>query len=154
MTLTPQPRAVRNHNPGNIERNSIPWVGLMELSHMDAAQRGEQRFCVFETPLWGFRALAIILLGYQRRYRLKTVKDMIAKYAPPTENVTSAYSKAVALALGVEEQVPVDITNQTNLEAMCRAIAVHESGGWFFDTADLKAGVAKALAVPPQPLAA
>lgn len=150
MTVTPFPRAARNRNPGNIETGE-PWRGLAGIKDMTADQRGEHRFCVFIAPEWGFRALAIIIRNYRDRYGLLSVRDIISRYAPSNENDTAAYVKHVCDAMGVEPDKALDLDDALTLEDLCRAIAVHESGGWFFKTPDLEKGVAMALGPKSEP---
>lgn len=150
MTTLP-PRAVRNQNPGNIEANSIPWKGLADITEMTFDQRKEQRFCVFTGAVWGFRALAVLIRNYRDRYGLITVHDIISRFAPSNENNTAAYIKSVCDAVGTEPNKPLNLDDAITLQSLCRAIAVHESGGWLFQTPDLEKGVAMALGQKSEP---
>ncbi len=79
------PRGVRNHNPGNIERDArTRWQG-------QAARQSDPRFVVFTAPEWGIRAMARVLITYQDRHGCNTVAKIINRWAPPGENATSAY---------------------------------------------------------------
>lgn len=60
-----QPRGIRNNNPGNI-RWGENWQGLKK----DGKER-DSSFCVFESPEYGIRALAKILINYKKTLRLK-----------------------------------------------------------------------------------
>lgn len=88
MSTKQEPRGVRNNNPGNIDRTNTIWLGEDRSA---AALASEKRFCVFETPQASFRALAKTLLTYQRKHGLRTVRDMISRWAPSVENNTEAY---------------------------------------------------------------
>lgn len=134
------PRNVRNNNPGNIERNSIQWAGL------DPNPSGEPRFCVFVTPMMGFRALAVLLRTYKSAHGCDTIDKIITRFAPPVENVTDAYIAAVALGTGIDPDAVLDLDDPKVLSSLCKAIATRESGGqWLFDNRDLGAGVDLAL---------
>ncbi len=135
-------RSVRNNNPGNIERGQ-KWAGLAKT--LTPAQAKETRFAVFETPAYGFRALAKTLLTYQRKYGIRTVRGIITRWAPPVENETGAYVRGVAKRLGVGPDDQIDATKHETLYWLCEAIARHEAGGWFFKDADVQAGVRMAL---------
>ena len=137
------PRGVRNSNPGNIDRTSTVWQG--EDRSPDALRR-EPRFCVFETPQAGVRALAKTLLTYQNKHGLRTVREMINRWAPPTENDTEAYITQVAREVGVGSREIVSLSKQLPLQRMVTAIARHENGGLFWDAAVIEAGVRQALA--------
>lgn len=137
-------RAVRNNNPGNLEAGT-KWLGLMPPGQMTPEQAAETRFAVFEAPKWGFRAMAIILLRYQRIHGLNTVRGIINRWAPPSENNTFAYVQAVCKDIKKNPDAPLDLSNAETLRGLCKAIAVHESGGWFFTSTDLNDGVSLAL---------
>ncbi len=137
------PRPVRNNNPGDIERNAhTMWQGMMPVSEMTPDQRADSTFVVFENPAYGFRALAILLINYQRIDGLKTVSQMINHFAPPNQNNTAAYVKAVAEFLGVSGDAEIDLSkNDVYLSKMMKKIAIVEAGGWFFSDEDLAAGI-------------
>jgi len=137
-------RALRNSNPGNL-RQGPPWYGLMPPAQMTPAQRAETAFAVFESPVYGFRALGIVLLNYQREHHLDTIRQIVTRWAPPNENDTAAYIEHVAQAMQTGSDVPLNLSADNTLRGLMRAIAVHESGGWFFEDADLDAGAAAAL---------
>src|SRR5207248_4673070 len=88
------PRSVRNNNPGNIGRTHIAWEGLATPDEMTPEQQEETRFAVFSAPEWGFRALARDLHSKWVR-GLDTIRKIITVYAPPSENDTEAYIRAV-----------------------------------------------------------
>lgn len=116
------PRGIRNNNPGNIDRTAERWIG------MAADQSGDSRFVVFESPEYGIRALMRLLVTYQDRHGLKTVRQIINRWAPPVENNTSAYVNQVAAALGVGPDEEINTLDRATNEAMTRAIIRHECG--------------------------
>ncbi|HCT26877.1 MAG TPA: structural protein P5 [Stenotrophomonas sp.] len=142
MSTTNAPRGVRNNNPGNIDRTSVIWQG--EDRSADARAR-EGRFCVFLTPQAGFRALAKTLLTYQRKHGLRTVKEIIGRWAPPVENDTGAYVRQVADAVGVSPSEVIRLDNPVTLGRLATAIAKHENGGLYWPADVIAAGVAEAL---------
>ena len=115
------PRGMRNNNPGNIR--TLPkgraWNGQVG----DDAGYG----IYSEMPL-GVRALGKQLLAYQKR-GLVTVRDIIGTWAPPSENVTSAYVTAVARALAVKPEERIDVG--ARLVELAAAIIRHENGAAF-----------------------
>ena len=146
-------RALRNNNPGNLNAGS-PWLGLLPRDQMNDAQRAETRFAVFKDAHYGFRALAVTLLNYQRVHKLDTIAAMIRRWAPPSENDTGAYVRAVAKAAGVEPDAIIDLHDCALLCKIAKAIATHECGGWLFQDGDLLSGVSAALGVGGPPLVA
>ncbi len=120
--MTALPRGLRNFNPGNIDRTAERWQG------MSADQSSDKRFVVFTAPVWGLRALAKVLLSYQRKYGLRTPAAIIGRWAPPVENDTGAYARQVAKALGVGVDDQIDLTKAATLERILPAIVQHENG--------------------------
>ncbi|HEX5278941.1 MAG TPA: structural protein [Micropepsaceae bacterium] len=141
------PRSVRNNNPGNIVRTNIAWEGLAAPDEMTPAQQTETRFCVFASPKWGFRALALDLHNKWHR-GLHTVHQIMAVYAPSNENDTGAYVAAVCRMMGVGPDDRLQLDDPSQLASFCRAIAVHEAGGWMYSDDDLVEGVRMALEPP------
>jgi hypothetical protein len=121
MAVSVLPRGIRNHNPGNLVRDGTNWKGL------SADQTADSRFCVFKEPVWGVRALAKVLLTYRNKHGLKTVAQIISRYAPPVENDTDAYVGAVARALGVSVDDALEL-DEAVLIQMVKAIIRHENG--------------------------
>ena len=120
--MTALPRGLRNFNPGNIDRTAERWQG------MAADQSSDKRFVVFTAPVWGLRALAKVLLSYQRKHGLRTPAAIIGRWAPPTENDTGAYARQVAKALGVGVNDQIDLQQARLLERILPAIVQHENG--------------------------
>ncbi|MEZ5665868.1 MAG: structural protein P5 [Alphaproteobacteria bacterium] len=149
-----EPRSVRNNNPGNI-RVGDPWQGLADAAQRTAAQRGETAFCVFQAPKWGFRAMAIVLIAYQDRHSLHTIRGMIDRWAPPEDNNdTAGYIARVAEKLGTTADGPVDVHQYRVMRPLVEAIARVESGGAFpWADAEVDEGLRMAGVLPPQPAA-
>ncbi|MBB4267824.1 structural protein P5 [Roseospira visakhapatnamensis] len=143
------PRGIRNHNPGNIERGA-PWQGLADPADMTAEQRAEPRFCVFAAPKWGIRALARVLITYQDKHGLRTVRGMISRWAPKADqNNTEAYIRMVADRLGVAHDTAIDVHTYDVARALVEAIISHENGMQPYDRAMIDTGLALAGIEPP-----
>lgn len=140
------PRGIRNNNPGNIDFNEVafqrdPWLGEVGLENHPAA-----RFTTFDVPVHGIRALAKIILTYQRRYDLMTVRGILNRWAPPSENDTESYVLHVADSLGVDADQDIDFsTEREKLETLVAAIIKHENGEQPYHLATIRAGVDMAL---------
>lgn len=132
------PRGVRNHNPGNIERNATRWQG------MSADQSGDARFVVFEAPEWGIRALARTLVTYQDKHKLRTVRGIINRWAPPAENATATYIAAVARALRVTADQTIDVHAPATMAALVAAIIRMECANYAYPAAVLAEGLRRA----------
>ncbi|HET8789967.1 MAG TPA: structural protein [Modicisalibacter sp.] len=133
------PRGIRNHNPGNIDRTADKWQG------MAADQSSDSRFVVFVAPHWGIRALAKVLLSYQRKHGINTIRGIIDRWAPPVENNTDAYVSQVAKACGVEPDDTIDIENKAVLRALVSSIIKHENGQQPYGAGVIDLGIDLAL---------
>ncbi len=111
-------RGLRNKNPFNIKKTGIDWQGEIEGE--------DQTFETFESYEMGIRAGARILINYQERHGLDTVNEIISRFAPSTENNTSAYAKHVAQLLGVGLDEPINV--RARLVDLAKAIIKHENG--------------------------
>lgn len=140
--MTAQSRGIRNNNPGNIDYvPSNKWLG--QLPPNPAL---EKRFARFDTPVNGIRALAKLLLTYQAKYELKTVAQIIGRWAPATENNTKSYAEAVAKAMGVTTYANIDLRSPAMLQPMVAAIIQHENGYNPYIRGEITEGVRMALA--------
>lgn len=81
-------RGLRNNNPGNIRCGSSRWLGLSSLQN-------DSEFCQFDSLMFGVRALLIVLRSYYNKYNCNTIRKVISRYAPSTENNTEKYIKFV-----------------------------------------------------------
>jgi hypothetical protein len=140
--MTNLPRGLRNFNPGNIRLNpSTTWQGEVKGTDPD--------FCTFSSFAYGIRALATIVLNYQRKRGLRTVATIINRWAPPNENDTGAYARAVAKAVGVSPDEQIDVEQYAVLRPLVEAIIKHENGRLAPVTAsDIDAGLALAGIMP------
>lgn len=131
------PRGVRNNNPGNIRMDGTPWQGLIPGA--------DKSFATFDTPESGIRALGKNLLTYQDKHGLDTVQGIIQRWAPPTENQTSAYIGAVAREMGVQPGDKLNLRDQDTLFKLTKAIIKHENGRNPYHDKTVMRGVEKAL---------
>lgn len=97
-------RGIRNNNPANIRRG-CNWKGLAE-------KQTDKEFCQFVTMTWGVRALLVTLRTYVTKYHLHTVREIITRWAPPTDgNNTEKYIEFVEKAVR-EIDAPIILTLQ------------------------------------------
>lgn len=113
-------RSERNNNPGNIRLTGDRWRGQV----LPPPDRG---FVTFTEPKWGYRALFVILEGYMIRYGLVTIRGIIGRYAPPSENATAAYIRSVCRATGCGPDDPLDPCGRV-MQDLARAITLVEGG--------------------------
>ena len=128
-------RGIRNNNAGNIRHSSDKWLGEVQGS--------DKAFKTFSTPVYGIRALAKLLLNYERKYSLNTISGIISRWAPTNENDTTAYVKAVAAACGVDPYQPIDVP--AYLACLVPAIIKHENGSQPYSMETIEQGIDLAL---------
>jgi hypothetical protein len=134
-------RGVRNCNPGNIDyKPNNQWLGQLKP---DPSM--EKRFARFDTPENGIRALGKVLLTYQHKHGLRTVKAIINRWAPSAENDTAAYVRAVEANTATRPGAEVDLTQPTVMAGFVKAIIHHENAGYVYPEAVLTEGVRRAL---------
>jgi hypothetical protein len=145
-------RGIRNNNPGNIEKGQ-PWQGLAEN------QNSDKRFCVFKAPEWGIRAIVRTLITYQDKRRAKdgskidTIEDIVNRWAPPFENNTTSYSRAVSLIVGKAVNETIDVRDYDVMFKLVIAIIKHENGYQPYSTQQINKGLMLAgIEAPVKPL--
>lgn len=108
------PRGVRNCNPTNIDYNpSNDWVG--QLPHdIDI----EPRFARFDSPVNGIRAASILIQNYQKKYGLNTIRGIVSRWAPSSENNTAGYIQRVAAMLKIDPDSPIDTKDYATMRAL------------------------------------
>lgn len=115
------PRGIRNCNPGNIRITKDKWQGLRKYQE-------DKEFFQFTSMEYGYRALLRTLQNYRRRHNCITIADFISRWAPSTENNTSAYIRRVCQDLQVPAVHVVDVEDKEEMCALAAAISYVENG--------------------------
>lgn len=144
-----QPRGIRNHNPGNI-RHGDKWQGAAKIKN---ERDRDPDFVQFESPAWGIRALARVLIAYQDKHDLRTVRGIIGRWAPPNENDTGAYVRSVAAKMGVSPDDEIDVYQYATMRPLVEAIIRHENGQQPYSAAEIDEGLKRAGVVRKGPIA-
>lgn len=130
--LKKMPRGIINRNPGNIRISGDKFQGEVIPSR-------DKAFKQFESMAYGYRAIFKILRNYQRNYKLDTIRKMISRWAPESENNTLAYVMTVSSRSGISPDDPV---SEDNREMMIRIVAAMSfvENGVEADMSDVIAG--------------
>lgn len=113
---------VRNNNPGNIRYvESVKWQGLDDPPQ-------ENGFCRFKSPTYGIRAIARQLITYFDRDDCNTVRLMISKWAPPSENPTEKYIANVAGWMKVGADDTLNAHDYKTIRGLVLGIIRQENG--------------------------
>lgn len=144
MADAKQTRGYRNRNPGNIDY--VPanrWQGQTGIEDPPASG-ARPRFAQFDSHENGIRALAALLTAYQDRHGLRSIRGIINRWAPPVENVTSAYVNHVADLTGFGTDDPLDLHTYAHLGPLVAAVITHELGGQPYAAAVIDEGLRRA----------
>lgn len=114
------PRGFRNCNPLNI-RIGNTWLG--ERDNPD-----DTEFEQFVNITYGLRAGFIILRRYIRRYHLNTVRLIISRWAPRSENDTSAYISTVCRETGLQPDETIYYVDKVTMVKLVAAMCLVECG--------------------------
>lgn len=97
-----------SNNPGNVR---------------DASGKGFQKFA---TPEAGIKAADANLSAYWSKYGINTPKDIVTRWAPPSENDTDSYIKDVSKRTGLDPGKPIDMTDPKMRALLLSAMFHHE----------------------------
>ena len=118
----PTPRGIRNCNPLNIKKTGgRPWLGEIRPG-------ADKVFCQFIDMAHGYRAAMKLLQNYQTRYGLRTLRQLISRWAPPSENDTRGYLGAVCKLTGLDADHFVDLSKKITLTSIVSAMSQVENG--------------------------
>jgi hypothetical protein len=131
-------RGDRNNNPLNLEYSSG-----------DGSISSDGRFGKFASPEEGIAAAERQLLRYQDRDKLSTLRQMISKWAPPSDhNDTEGYIRQVASETGLDANKPIDMHDPAVAARVINAMT-HKEVGHPLDPDMIDRGVERGLAGPP-----
>ena len=114
------PLGIRNNNPLNIRRGRSHWLG-------EAPQppKGGAPFCKFESVEWGLRAAFVLLRTYRNKYKAVCIRDIITRWAPPSENDTEKYISDLCKLTGFGGN---ERLTENDWPRLVQAMALIESG--------------------------
>lgn len=129
--MTQDPRGIRNNNPLNI-RKGCNWYG-------ERFPQVDRDFEEFQSMELGIRAAFVLLRNYitgfsGRSFKYNTIRKIIRRWAPPTENATQRYIDFVCKQVGKDQNEVVYFSDRTTMITMARAMAFVECGQWIEPT--------------------
>ena len=96
------PRGLRNNNPGNIRISPTRYKGEIVPS-------SDRAFKQFKSRGWGYRAIFVLLESYHKR-GIRTIRQIISRYAPSFENDTEKYISSVCAVSYTHLTLPTTAT--------------------------------------------
>ena len=114
------PRGFRNNNPLNI-RIGNTWVG-------EVVNPTDTQFEQFTSMVYGLRAGFVLIRRYMERYHLRTIREIVYRWAPPTENYTGWYIDKVCSITGLEADTLLFFGDKSTMCKLVYAMVQVECG--------------------------
>lgn len=119
------PRGIRNNNPLNIVKGNN-WKG-------ERKNQTDTRFEEFESMEMGLRAGMVLLRNYiegtkARPTKFNTIRKIVSRWAPPSENYTQRYIDNVCKWSGLLPDESVKFSERSKMVAIVQAMARMECG--------------------------
>ena len=108
---------IANNNIFNIRAGRAQWLG------MTGTRKG---FVEFDTREHGIRAWLVLMRTYRKAYGCRTIRQIVSKFAPPTENQTERYIRYCCQVVMISDTK--DITKDIEYCMMGVAMARMETG--------------------------
>lgn len=105
------PRGIRNNNPLNI-RIGNAWVG-------EVVNPTDTEFEQFTSMVYGLRAGFVLIHRYMERYHLRTIREIVSRWAPHSENSTEKYIHFVSNLTGIQADTLLSFGDKST---MCRLV--------------------------------
>lgn len=108
----------RINNPFNIRQANQDFLG----------ETGEESgFVSFESSPFGVRAADKVLTTYGRDYGINTIRGLINRFAPPSENDTRGYINYISSQLGIDPDAEIDLSDPDLRSRILSPMAMLES---------------------------
>ena len=108
----------RINNPFNIRQYDQGFLG----------ETGEDSgFVSFEDPMYGVRAADRVLTTYGTKRGINTIRGLINRFAPPSENETRNYVNYISDQLGIDPDAEVDLSDPEMRARILSPMAMMES---------------------------
>ena len=135
LTTDPKlPRGYRNNNPLNIDYNvRNQWKGQLGIE--PESPKYKQRFALFSSMPYGYRAALVLMRNYIKNYGLNTIFEIINRWAPSEDNnYPVSYAKNVCRIINekwgasVTPDTVVARNDKDTLTKMAYAMSIIENG--------------------------
>ena len=113
-------RGMKNNNAGNIRRNNTKWQGLSDT-------QTDKEFFQFKEMKWGLRAMMRTIQNYNKIHGLRSIREVVSRWAPPFENDTILYVNTVAKRTGLDPDHKIKFDDMEELSLICQAMCFMEN---------------------------
>ena len=114
-------RGYRNNNPLNIRRSKDKWKGM-------SPKQTDPAFVQFQTMAYGYRAAFVLLRTYRQKYGYNTIRKIVKRWAPPSENNTDRYIANVSRWTGIDPDKLIAGQDANAMIAIVTAMSRMENG--------------------------
>ena len=114
-------RGYRNNNPLNIRRSRDKWKGM-------SPKQTDPAFVQFQTMAYGYRAAFVLLRTYRQKYGYNTIRQIVKRWAPPSENNTDRYIENVSRWTGIDPDKLIAGQDANAMMAIVAAMSRMENG--------------------------
>ena len=91
-----------------IARNNIFNIRATRGGQWKGQMGTNKGFVEFETREHGIRAWLVLMRTYRRKYRCRTIRSIVTRFAPPSENNTEQYIRHCAKYVTKNDYVVLD----------------------------------------------
>lgn len=113
-------RGYRNNNPLNIRRSTDRWFGMSE-------EQPDREFVKFKALEYGLRAAIKIIRRYISHYKCDTIRKIVSRWAPASENDTESYIRYVACKAEISADQQIDVKDRLVIARIIAAMSYYES---------------------------
>ena len=114
-------RGLENCNPGNIRRSRMRYLGEVRPSRVP-------EFRQFDSLAWRSRSRSLLPDSYSRSRACPPLRAALSRWAPPSENRTDAYIRAVVGDTGLDPDERLDTRDRRTMVPVAASISRVENG--------------------------
>lgn len=85
-------------------------------------------FKQFESMPYGYRAMIKLLQNYSKVNKCRTIRTMVSRWAPPSENDTQSYIATVRTLTGMDVDRTVNVDDKATMCSLAAAMSQVENG--------------------------
>ena len=120
-------KVYKNNNPGNI-RLTFDSNGEKILVYQGEIDGSSNSFRTFESMAYGYRAMFSLLTNYVNSHDCDTIRKIISRYAPSSENDTESYINNVSNLTNYDPDEPIDLSDANFMQQLVAAMSFQENG--------------------------
>ena len=120
-------KGYKNNNPGNI-RLTFDSNGEKIIVYKGEIDGTSNSFRTFSSMAYGYRAMFSLLTHYINSDGANTIRKIISRYAPSSENDTEAYINNVSSLTNHDPDEPIDLSDSNFMQQLVASMSFQENG--------------------------